>query len=145
MAEQKIWWDSPLLFPNNRKTAPNQPDYRGEGFVSDELLTHLVNTRKRGEMPKIEVVGWIKDGHRISLKLGAPRESRDQQREPQAQPAPQPQPPQRQMPPPQPPAPPAPPPTRPPPGPTNSYPPRQDARQPTKPAWDVEKGDDPPW
>lgn len=126
--EQRVWWDQPMLFPNQRKTMPNQPDYRGEGAISDELLRELVETRKRGELPKIRIAGWIKDGNRISLKLekpyvpgqqdrqesgSGPSDPRAQQdaRQQDARPLP-------------------------PPGPTNVYPPRQTQPPASKNPWD---------
>jgi hypothetical protein len=49
------------FFANNRKTAPNMPDYRGEIRISADTLASLVAQAKSGvQFPAIELSGWKK-------------------------------------------------------------------------------------
>ena len=53
--------DGGALFANNRKTAQNAPDYRGELRISKEVLDNLVQQVQSGvQFPALEVSGWRK-------------------------------------------------------------------------------------
>lgn len=47
------------LWPNDRKTSQNQPDVRGDIFISRELLKKLA-TDNKDPLIKIAVAGWKK-------------------------------------------------------------------------------------
>lgn len=49
------------LFHNNRKTSPNQPDFRGELTISKALLRELVEKAKAGEEAKLSLSVWKKN------------------------------------------------------------------------------------
>lgn len=51
---------SGALFVNDRKSAPNHPDYEGGLELDDELVRCLVEQVKAGETPKLDVKGWKK-------------------------------------------------------------------------------------
>ena len=48
------------LFINNRKTATNQPDFRGELTLSKALLKELVERVKEGKEAKLSLAVWKK-------------------------------------------------------------------------------------
>ena len=48
------------LFINNRKTATNQPDFRGELTLSKALLKDLVERVKEGKEAKLSLSVWKK-------------------------------------------------------------------------------------
>ena len=48
------------LFVNGRKTAQNQPDFRGELTLSKALLKELVERVKEGKEPKLSLALWKK-------------------------------------------------------------------------------------
>lgn len=58
---------SGVLFTNDRKQKPNQPDYTGDLELSDEVINDLVAQMSRGiEKPKLRLAGWKK----VSKKTG---------------------------------------------------------------------------
>ena len=59
---------SGVLFTNNRKEKPSQPDYTGSLEISDEVLSDLVSQMERGiSKPKLDLAGW----KRVSKKNGS--------------------------------------------------------------------------
>jgi|TARA_B000000609_G_C23981440_1_gene244697 hypothetical protein len=59
---------SGVLFTNNNKKTPNQPDYTGDLELSDEVINDLVEQMSRGNpKPKLRLAGWKK----TSKKTGA--------------------------------------------------------------------------
>lgn len=52
---------SGVLFTNDRKQKPNQPDYTGDLELSDEVINDLVEQMSRGNAkPKLRLAGWKK-------------------------------------------------------------------------------------
>ena len=52
---------SGVLFTNNNKKTPNQPDYTGDLELSDEVINDLVEQMSRGNpKPKLRLAGWKK-------------------------------------------------------------------------------------
>tara|TARA_E500000318_G_scaffold74336_1_gene68993 strand:+ start:1215 stop:1529 length:315 start_codon:yes stop_codon:yes gene_type:complete len=52
---------SGVLFTNDRKQKPNQPDYTGDLELSDEVINDLVEQMSRGvTKPKLRLAGWKK-------------------------------------------------------------------------------------
>lgn len=50
---------SGVLFSNERKQKPNQPDYTGNLELSDEVINDLVEQMSRGvKKPKLSLAGW---------------------------------------------------------------------------------------
>ena len=49
-----------VLFTNDRKTAPNQPDFTGNVVLSRELILYVTKEIAEGREPKIAVKGWRK-------------------------------------------------------------------------------------
>lgn len=59
---------SGVLFPNNKKQAPKQPDYTGHLELSDEVINDLVSQMEGGNpKPILDVAGW----KRTSAKNGS--------------------------------------------------------------------------
>jgi hypothetical protein len=56
---------SGVLFTNDRKQKPNQPDYTGDLELSDEVINDLVEQMSRGTpKPKIRLAGWKKTSNK---------------------------------------------------------------------------------
>lgn len=51
-----------VLFPNQRKNAPNHPDMTGSLEISGELLRDLVDAAEAGQPIKMDVSAWTKAG-----------------------------------------------------------------------------------
>lgn len=51
-----------VLFANERKTRPNQPDFTGNVELSRELLAFLASELSAGREPKLAISGWSKVG-----------------------------------------------------------------------------------
>lgn len=51
---------SGALFVNDRKQAPNHPDYEGKIEFDDELVRCLQEQLRAGETPTLELKGWKK-------------------------------------------------------------------------------------
>lgn len=49
-----------VLFTNDRKTKPGQPDFSGQLILSRELILFATNEIAAGREPKIAVKGWRK-------------------------------------------------------------------------------------
>ena len=65
--------NSGTFWPNDRKTAANQPDWKGDIHIDPALLKDLIG--KSDGLVKIAVAGWNKDlgGKKaISLSASAP-------------------------------------------------------------------------
>jgi hypothetical protein len=58
---------SGVLFTNNRKEKPSQPDYTGSLEISDEVLSDLVSQMERGiSKPKLDLAGWKRVPRRMA-------------------------------------------------------------------------------
>jgi hypothetical protein len=76
------------LFTNDRKEAPNHPDYEGYCEFSEEVVRSLVEQLKAGEVPKCDLKGWKKQSNKtgktflsLSAKLPYKRNSPDGNRQ----------------------------------------------------------------
>lgn len=49
-----------VLFPNDRKTNPNQPDFTGSVILSRELILYATREIGAGREPKLTIKGWKK-------------------------------------------------------------------------------------
>lgn len=80
---------SGVLFSNERKQKPNQPDYTGSLELSDEVVNDLVDQVSRGvSKPKISLAGWKRTSQKsgktfVSLN-GSVHQERQQQASPNA-------------------------------------------------------------
>jgi hypothetical protein len=84
---------SGVLFTNDRKQKPNQPDYTGDLELSDEVINDLVEQMSRGNpKPKLRLAGWKKTsqktGKTFVSMIGSKFEERQQAQQPQANNAP---------------------------------------------------------
>jgi hypothetical protein len=52
--------NSGTLWPNDRKTAANHPDVRGDIYIDEGLLKDLMTKAQNG-MVKVAISGWSKD------------------------------------------------------------------------------------
>lgn len=52
--------NSGVIFPNDRKTAPNQPDFTGNVILSKELIMYVTREIAAGREPKLALKGWKK-------------------------------------------------------------------------------------
>ena len=74
---------SGVLFTNERKQTPKQPDYTGDLELSDEVINDLVDQMSRGNAkPKLRIAGWKKTSKKtgkvfVSL-IGSKFEERQQ-------------------------------------------------------------------
>ena len=62
------------LWPNDRKTAPNQPDVRGDVHVDRAFLQDMID-KSDGGLIKIQISGWekvIAGNNCVSLSVSAP-------------------------------------------------------------------------
>jgi uncharacterized protein (DUF736 family) len=49
-----------VLFPNDRKVSPNQPDFTGSVILSKELIMYVTREIGCGREPKLAIKGWKK-------------------------------------------------------------------------------------
>lgn len=79
-----------VLFPNERKTSANHPDFTGNVVLSRELIIFATREISEGREPKISVSGWKKTSNAgkgfVSLKISEPWDANKQPARP-AQPA----------------------------------------------------------
>jgi hypothetical protein len=62
------------LWPNDRKTAPNHPDVRGDVHIDRRFLQDMI-AKADGDIVKIQISGWekvIAGKNCVSLSLSAP-------------------------------------------------------------------------
>lgn len=62
------------LWPNDRKTAPNQPDMKGDAVIDRVLLQDLID-KCEGDVVKIQIACWdkvIANKNCLSLTVSAP-------------------------------------------------------------------------
>lgn len=62
------------LWPNDRKTAPNQPDMKGDAVIDRTLLQDLID-KCEGDVVKIQIACWdkvIANKNCLSLTVSAP-------------------------------------------------------------------------
>ena len=80
---------SGVLFTNERKQKPNQPDYTGDLELSDEVVNDLVEQMSRGEAkPKLRLAGWKKTSQKtgkVFVSLTGSKFEERQAQQPQAQ------------------------------------------------------------
>lgn len=82
---------SGVLFTNDRKQKPNQPDYTGDLELPDEVVNDLVEQMSRGiTKPKLRLAGWKKVSKKtgktfVSLTGSKFEERQAQAQQPQAQ------------------------------------------------------------
>jgi len=66
--------NSGTLWPNDRKTASNQPDMKGDAVIDRTLLQDLID-KSEGDLVKIQIAGWEKvigGKNCLSLSVSAP-------------------------------------------------------------------------
>lgn len=52
--------NSGVLWPNEKKQSPNQPDVRGDLFLAKDMLMSLMD-KEPGDLVKIAISGWRKE------------------------------------------------------------------------------------
>lgn len=74
--------NSGVMFPNDRKTSPNQPDFTGNVVLSRELIIYATREISQGREPKISLSGWKKTSNAgkgfVSLKVAEPWDANKQ-------------------------------------------------------------------
>ena len=87
--------NSGTLWPNDRKTSPNHPDFRGDVHMDRTFLQDMID-KSDGGLIKLQVSGWeklIAGKNCLSLSVSAPyvpqeRSERPQPRQVQQRPQP---------------------------------------------------------
>tara|TARA_R100001510_G_C7656234_1_gene216064 strand:+ start:5382 stop:5714 length:333 start_codon:yes stop_codon:yes gene_type:complete len=58
------------VYQNTFKTAQNQPDHKGKIELDDDFLQKLVDVRKSGKKPVIDVAQWNRESKNVNQNTG---------------------------------------------------------------------------